>query len=434
MSRWLHRFNTVAEYTTARNDNYLEPWVSYTEENTKVNYNMTEEEKLGTPLTFEIQSNGDIRWKAINTAYTVTLEYSKNGGDWTSVTSATDTSAPSISVASGDTVQFRAPEGVIYTSMSSGISRYNCFSGTTCNFAVKGNIMSLLDSTNFSAMTALQSAYTFNYLFYNCTGLTDTNELLLLATTLANNCYSNMFVNCTSLTTAPALPATTLAQACYAGMFQGCTGLSQVPELPATTLAQRCYQYMFQRCTSLTTAPELPATTLVDSCYRGMFYDCLSLTTAPELPATTLANSCYNVMFNGCSGLTTAPALLATTLALNCYQSMFSDCTSLTTAPELPATTLAQYCYRSMFEGCTSLTSAPELPATTLVNSCYLGMFQRCGSLNYIKCFATDISASNCTIDWLKNVSPTGTFVTPSTTAWSTDTSGIPTGWTRVNA
>ena len=30
-----------------------------------------------------------------------------------------------------------------------------------------------------------------------------------------NNCYTNMFDNCTSLTTAPELPATTLADYCY---------------------------------------------------------------------------------------------------------------------------------------------------------------------------------------------------------------------------
>ena len=34
-----------------------------------------------------------------------------------------------------------------------------------------------------------------------------------------------MFAGCTSLTTAPELPATTLADYCYMSMFQGCTKL-----------------------------------------------------------------------------------------------------------------------------------------------------------------------------------------------------------------
>jgi hypothetical protein len=37
-----------------------------------------------------------------------------------------------------------------------------------------------------------------------------------------------MFRGCTSLTTAPELPATTLASNCYHGMFQGCTSLAYI--------------------------------------------------------------------------------------------------------------------------------------------------------------------------------------------------------------
>ena len=41
--------------------------------------------------------------------------------------------------------------------------------------------------------------------------------------TMARYCYFSMFSNCTSLTTAPALPATTLDSWCYGNMFQGCS-------------------------------------------------------------------------------------------------------------------------------------------------------------------------------------------------------------------
>ena len=120
------------------------------------------------------------------------------------------------------------------------------------------------------------------------------------------------------------------------------------------TMAERCYQNMFRGCTSLTTAPALPATTLATNCYYFMFRGCTSLTTAPELPATTLETNCYYYMFYGCTSLTTAPALPATTLATYCYSYMFNDCTSLTTAPALPATTLAAYCYSYMFYNCSA--------------------------------------------------------------------------------
>ena len=42
---------------------------------------------------------------------------------------------------------------------------------------------------------------------------------------LANSCYYSMFRGCTSLTTAPSLPATTLAGSCYDSMFYGCTSI-----------------------------------------------------------------------------------------------------------------------------------------------------------------------------------------------------------------
>jgi hypothetical protein len=119
-------------------------------------------------------------------------------------------------------------------------------------------------------------------------------------------------------------------------------------------IASNCFSFMFYDCTSLTTAPSLPATTLASYCYSSMFYNCTSLTTAPSLPARTLANNCYANMFNGCTSLTTAPSLSATTLADFCYSSMFYNCTSLTTAPSLPARTLALNCYQNMFNGCTA--------------------------------------------------------------------------------
>jgi hypothetical protein len=87
-----------------------------------------------------------------------------------------------------------------------------------------------------------------------------------------------MFKDCTSLTTAPNLPATTLEYYCYNNMFEGCTGLTTAQsKLPATTLANSCYLSMFQGCTSLTKAPELPATALTNACYYGMFKNCTSL-------------------------------------------------------------------------------------------------------------------------------------------------------------
>lgn len=176
--------------------------------------------------------------------------------------------------------------------------------------------------------------------------------------------------------------------------------------LPATTLTTSCYYEMFRHCKKLLYAPKLPATTLPSSPYRGMFRDCIALLEAPELPATTLGTWCYT--------------------------HMFYNCRALTKAPELPSTTINQNVYYGMFYNCKELIEAPELPAPTLYNQCYREMFSGCTKLNYIKCLATDISASNCTQNWVYNVAPTGDFVKdPSMNDWLIDNvNGIPIGWT----
>ena len=190
------------------------------------------------PLTFIVSSPGTINWTASNTSVTKTIEYKLNDGEWTSITSNTGSSAPTINVVEGDEIQFRGNN----TSYGSN-NYYNTFSGSTAGFEAEGNIMSLVDSTDFVTATTLQSANTFTGLFRGCPGLTSVEKLIL--------------------------PATTLTQSCYTLMFNGCTGLTSAENLvlPATKLAQDCYRYMFSNCTSLTAAPELPATTLTHSCY-----------------------------------------------------------------------------------------------------------------------------------------------------------------------
>lgn len=75
-------------------------------------------------------------------------------------------------------------------------------------------------------------------------------------------------------------------------MFQGCTSLISAPILPATTLAYYCYNDMFSQCTSLTSAPELPATVLTEDCYQYMFQDCTSLTELTVYANDITATNC----------------------------------------------------------------------------------------------------------------------------------------------
>lgn len=199
---------------------------------------------LATPLTFDILSDGYINWLRILPMPVRVIQYSKNGGEWTTISSTTQ--GTHIDVVAGDKVEFRGD--------NTGYGGSNCttFNGTTCQFRVYGNIMSLINSTDFSGLTSLSPAYALESLFRDCSTLVDITYILLPATSLPQLCYVRLFQG-TSITTAPPdlLPATTLASGCYQRMFEGCKLLESAPELPATTLTSQCYRYMFSGCTNL---------------------------------------------------------------------------------------------------------------------------------------------------------------------------------------
>ncbi len=198
----------------------------------------------------------------------------------------------------------------------------------------------------------------------------------------------------------------------------------------STPLSKYAFFAIFEGCTSLLSAPELPATEMKSYCYNSMFANCTSLKFAPELTAKRLESNCYLCMFEGCTSLTSAPELLATDLVKECYHSMFNGCTSLTSAPKLPAMTLEWGCYSEMFQGCTSLTSAPELPAKELIRNCYQLMFKDCSKLRYVKALFTTGPSEETTKDWLSGVAASGTFVKSKNATWNvTGVHGIPKGW-----
>lgn len=375
-------------------DGCLFPNVSYCQNENVV---ILKENYRGKYLTFVPLESGTFSFSLND------LQYSLDNGDtWQTLTAGQSTPV----IPSYSKIMWKGEN--LTPTEANGIGTFS----TTCKHDVYGNIMSLYYGDNFSEQTDLSDKVSaFRNLFMNDSMVVHAGDLIMPAITIGKNCYRTMF----SPSSASYVPL-----------------LETAPDLPATTLGDYCYMAMFQNCQHLTTPPKLPAMTMAVECYRNMFSRCSSLKDMPELPATTLAVNCYQRMFQTCSSLTTTKNLIlpAATLAENCYYGMFLSCSGLTTAPELPATTLASSCYESMFERCSSLIAAPELPATTLVNNCYNSMFYNCSSLNYVKCLATDISATGCLTSWLNNVSPTGTFIKDPNTTWPSGTAGIPAGWT----
>lgn len=245
--KYLHLFETVSAFTENRSGNYEEPWASYTVENDKVDYNKTEDERLlDTPLTFEIISDGNIVWKCFHSAAPKkVIEYKKNDGEWTTITPSTGGTA--LNVTNGDILQFRG-NNTSYGNSSPSL----CvgFSGSTARFNAYGNIMSLVDSDDFSDLKSFTDTHVFDNLFIY-SPIESAEKLLLPATGLMDSCYSQMFIGCSRLISAPKLPGTTLASWCYNQMFLNCTSLTSAPILMAETLPASCYREMFRGCTNL---------------------------------------------------------------------------------------------------------------------------------------------------------------------------------------
>ena len=419
-------------------------------------------EKEGSPepgkwLCFTAEDAGSTVWYENKNGNSPDVQYSiDEGKTWHTLSEGEKVTLENV----GDKVYFKGnnPEGFAHGSTTGGENNPYTMFKMTGAIAASGSVMSLIDGEGTS--TEIPNDYCFTHLFFGCSSLTSAPELP--AKKLTAGCYDNMFYQCASLEAAPELPATELAEFCYSRMFMYCENLTQAPELPAmelktycyssmflscrklenapalpaTTLASGCYNTMFYDCQSIVKAPELPATTLATDCYVSMFYKCDALTQAPELPATEMKNSCYMNMFTYCESLVTPPDLPATILAENCYEGMFKDCVKLSTAPELPATTLTTNCYFEMFERCSSLTQAPELPATQLAELSYANMFNGCTSLNYIKVgvmtLDNDVSA---TYNWVSGVDGPGTFIFPCGSKYDKHgESEVPTNFTIISS
>lgn len=158
-----------------------------------------------------------------------------------------------------DWVEFDTTKTITLTNKND----YICFKGENTKLSTSGSkFVNFTFSKNVAASGSIMS-------LIDNVGLTKTIP--------ANYFFCKLFLNCSTLVSAPDLTAETLTQNCYNAMFQGCTSLIQAPELNATTLAKQCYKSMFYGCTSLVDAPELNATSTISGCYSNMFEDCSSL-------------------------------------------------------------------------------------------------------------------------------------------------------------
>lgn len=139
--------------------------------------------------------------------------------------------------------------------------------------------MSLVADAEHLSESAFQGAFSKGKTAIDYIDIHPDDPLILPVTTLASQCYMQMFRNCTSLTRAPQFRVETTAYRCCYNMFRDCKNLEDVSgiDLPAMILSQDCYRELFRSCEKITTSPDLPALDLELGCYQQMFSDCKKL-------------------------------------------------------------------------------------------------------------------------------------------------------------
>ena len=364
------------------------------------------------------------------------------------------------------------------------------FSGCTSLTAAPELPATTLDNDCYSSMfrgcTSLTTApelpattlapYCYDSMFSDCTSLTTAPELK--ATVLAGYCYKQMFKGCTSLNSVTCLATDISATGCTTNWLDGVAATGTFTKAPGVAWPTGANGipagWTVQGGGAVTTATPLTieaavagATVTFKNKASGtvtfkqdgasqtipvggtvsiilasagskveFFGD--NTTYGPSDNEADCSNiscsaDCYvygNVMsLVNSSGYASADTLSETyTFAyLFCRNDKIKNKTGYDLL--LPATTLTSSCYKYMFYDCKGLTTAPVLPAPTLVENCYYSMFYYCSSLKSVTCLATNISASNCTNNWLNNVSTGGTLYKAAGVTWPNGSSGVPGSW-----
>lgn len=133
------------------------------------------------------------------------IEYSLDGKTWvTFVNEGNGLTITTPTLIAGDSVYFRG-QATLISKSSSKYSRFTT-SSPTFKISASGSVMSLIGNSN----------------------------------TLTDFAFYNLFQGCTSLTTAPELPATTLKISCYNTMFRACTQLNKITMLATDISANSC--------------------------------------------------------------------------------------------------------------------------------------------------------------------------------------------------
>ena len=251
------------------------------------------------PSTAQLNEYFSIRstWSGATTTVTFNgnpqtdIEYSTDKVNWTKITQTTNIPTYNKTYFRGNNPNGFSKSATDYVSFLAG--------GSSQNYYLEGNIMSLVNGSTFATnYSTIPADYCFYSLFTDKAGASSNyhpvywyaGDLLLPADNLTRYCYASMFER-TYIKTAPQLPAQHLAEYCYYKMYYTCISLDMRTSYPATPieyilpaeeLVPHCYEHMFgvynnnptmyQYITIMATSLQDRRGDDIQNCLKEMFY------------------------------------------------------------------------------------------------------------------------------------------------------------------
>lgn len=174
------------------------------------------------------------------TATPPTVEFSKNGGAWTTLTYGTD-----YPVQYGDVIEVRGSSDKAFATSTSIYIKFN----PSAYFKVSGDMGTLI---NYQTPPNDLPAYAFVNMFQSLKTLVDCSGLYFSAkgTWNSNACYQ--LFSSTNCSVYPDIVAETLGNSAAMYMYNSCKGLIDPPTIYTKNLGQACLRNIFTGCSNLT--------------------------------------------------------------------------------------------------------------------------------------------------------------------------------------
>lgn len=267
-----------------------------------------------------------------------------------------------------------------------------------------------------TALTVVRQA------FQQCYKIAQIPAFNTLGVAIADNGFYQMFVDCWSLVSAPALNSANVRtffgtfQNCYSlvsgpnyntslatdmsSMFQNCVSLEQVPSYNLSSVTN--LNYIFSGCTNLVAATFSNISTINSVSMYQSFLGCSRLRSV-SMPGIRISNPAQ--LFISCGVLTDVGTFSVVAAGgaggSGGYYAMFSGCTSLVNLKGLTFSANAIE-FREMFNGCSSLKETPNFSMIVSDPSYLTNVFVGCYSLSKINVtsFRFNMSFQGCNLDY----------------------------------